>query len=242
VPLRKWFWLIYRMAISKTGVSIAEMQRELQIRDYKTIWVMAHKVRDARYRLAGLVELDESFFGPTSREAKRGRGSERKTTVLIAISIYTNKEAIERPGFAHVQIVTDASAETIARVLDRLGVDEQDKKLLIEKIRSDGWKSYGKVAKDKDIEHHRVVLISTKVAGHLPPWTHRFVSNVKGVLRGSHRGVSAKHLQRYLSEACYRFNRQYWDHELFNRLLFACTVGVPIIRDKLLAPSNGSVS
>jgi len=37
VPLRKWFWLIYRMAISKTGVSIAEMQRELQIRDYKTI-------------------------------------------------------------------------------------------------------------------------------------------------------------------------------------------------------------
>jgi hypothetical protein len=165
------------MATSKTGVSIAEMQRELQIRDYKTIWVMAHKVReamgqrDARYRLAGLVEIDESFFGPTSREAKRGRGSERKTTVLIAVSIYTNKEGIESPGFAHGQVVTDASAETIGRVLDRLGVDEHDKRLLIEKIRSDGWKSYGKVAKDKDIEHHRVVLISPKMAGHLLPWT-----------------------------------------------------------------------
>jgi transposase-like protein len=248
VPLRKWFWLIYRMAISKTGVSIAEMQRELQIRDYKTIWVMAHKIReamgqrDARYRLAGLVELDESFFGPTSREGKRGRGSERKTTVLIAVSIYTNKQGIESPGFAHAQVVTDASADTIGRVLDRLGVDEGDKKLLINKIRSDGWKSYGKVAKDKDIAHHRVVLISPKMAGHLLPWTHRFVSNVKAVLRGPHRGVSAKHLQRYLSEACYRFNRRYWDHELFNRLLFACTVGVPITRDKLLARGNGSVS
>ena len=86
------------------------------------------------------------------------------------------------------------------------------------------------------------ILDYSKMAGHLLPWTHRFVSNVKGVLRGPHRGVSAKHLQRYLSEACYRFNRRYWDHELFNRLLFACTVGVPITRDKLLAPGNGSVS
>ncbi|UCG67180.1 MAG: IS1595 family transposase, partial [Deltaproteobacteria bacterium] len=133
VPLGKWFWLIYRMAISKTGVSIAEMQREPQIRDYKTIWVMAHKVREAmgqrnaRYRLASLVELDESFFGPTSREGKRGRASERKTTVLIAVSMYTNKEGIESPGFAHAQVVTDASAETIGQVLDRLGVDEGDR-------------------------------------------------------------------------------------------------------------------
>ena len=246
VSLRKWFWLIYRMATSKTGVSIAEMRRELAIRDYKTIWVMAHKVRqamgqrDAQYRLAGLVELDESFFGPKSREGKRGRGSERKTTVLIAVSIYTDKEGVEKPGFAHAQVVSDASAKTIGRVLDRLGVDEQDKKSLIEKIRSDGWKSYGKAAKDKGIEHHRVVLINPKMAGHLLPWTHRFVSNVKAVLRGPHRGVSAKHLQRYLSEACYRFNRRYWGRQLFNRLLFACTVGELITRDQLLDLSNVS--
>jgi len=51
-PLLKWFWLIYRMATSKTGVSIAEMQRELDIKDYKTIWVMAHKVRKAMQALA----------------------------------------------------------------------------------------------------------------------------------------------------------------------------------------------
>ena len=244
VSLRKWFWLIYRMATSKTGVSIAEMQRELAIRDYKTIWVMAHKIRgameqrDTRYRLAGLVEVDESFFGPKSREGKRGRGSERKTTVLIAVSIYTDKKGIEKPGFAHAQVVSDASAETIGGVLDRLGVDEQDKKSLIEKIRSDGWKSYEKVAKDKDIEHHRVVLINPKLVGHLLPWAHRFVSNVKAVLRGPHRGVSAKHLQRYLAEACYRFNRRYWGHQLFNRLLFACTVGQPTTRNDLLAPTK----
>ena len=247
VSLRKWFWLIYRMATSKTGVSIAEMGRELAIRDYKTIWVMAHKIRqammqrDARYRLAGLVELDESFFGPKSRGGKRGRGSERKSTILIAVSIYTNRGGIEKPGFAHAQVVTDASADTIGRILDRLGVDQQDKKSLIEKIRTDGWKSYGKVAKDKNIEHHRVILIKPEMAGSLLPWTHRFVSNFKAVVRGPHRGrVSAKHLQQYLSEACYRFNRRYWGHQLFSRLLFACTVGKPITRNRLLTPSNVS--
>ena len=244
VPLRKWFWLIYRMATSKTGVSIAEMGRELEIQDYKTIWVMAHKIReamgqrDARYRLAGLVEMDESFFGPKSRKGKRGRGSERKTTVLIAVSIYADNKGIEKPGFAHAKVVTDASAEVIGRVLDRLGVDQQEKKSLIQKIRTDGWKSYGKVAKDKDLEHHRVILMNPKMAGHLLPWTHKFVSNVKAVLRGPHRGVSTKHLQRYLFEACYRFNRRYWGHQLFNRLLFACTLGKPITRDLLLAPAT----
>ena len=246
VPLRKWFWLIYRMAISKTGVSIAEMGRELGIRDYKTIWVMAHKIREAmgqrdtRYRLAGLVEMDESFFGPKSREGKRGRGSERKTTVLIAVSIYTGKDGIEKPGFAHAQVVANASAGVIGGVLDRLGVNQQDKESLIQKIRTDGWKSYGKVAKDKNLEHHRVILVNPTMAGHLLPWTLNFISNVKAVLRGPHRGVSTKHLQRYLSEACYRFNRRYWSHQLFNRLLFACTLGKPITRDRLLSPARSA--
>lgn len=241
VSLRKWFWLIYRMATSKTGVSIAEMGRELAIEDYKTIWVMAHKIRqamgqrDARYRLAGLVELDESFFGPASSERKRGRGSERKVTVLIAVSIYTDKEGKERPGFAHAQVVSDVSADTVDHLLERLGVAPQDKEFLIEEIRTDGWRSYGKAANDKGIGHHRVILRDPKMAGHLLPWTHRFVSNAKAVFRGPHRGVSTKHLQRYLSEACYRFNRRYWGPQLFHRLLFACTAGTVITRDQLMA-------
>ena len=69
-PLVKWYWLIYHMAMDKVGVSISEMQRVLEIRDYKTAWLMGHKIRkamadrDAGYSLAGLVEMDDSFFGP----------------------------------------------------------------------------------------------------------------------------------------------------------------------------------
>jgi len=227
-PLVKWYWLIYHMAMDKVGVSISEMQRILEIRDYKTAWLMAHKVRkamadrDAQYSLAGLIELDDSFFGP--KGTKRGRGSERKSTVLCAVSLYRDRHGEERPGFAHMQVVDNASAKAIEGFLERLGcgVTTQDGRQLLEAIRSDGWRSYGKVATDRTMTHYKVVLRDPKAAGKLLPWVHRVISNVKAVIRGAHRGVSEKHLQSYLSEVCYRFNRRFWERELFDRLVQAC--------------------
>jgi transposase-like protein len=228
VPLAKWYWLIYHMAMDKVGVSISEMQRVLEIKDYKTAWLMAHKVRkamadrDSGYSLAGLVEMDDSFFGP--KGSKRGRGSERKSTVLCAVSLYRDRHGEERPGFAHMQVVDNASSETIINFLERLGYGPatQDGKNLLETIRTDGWRSYGKAAKHQDLLHYKVVLKDPKAAGNLLPWVHRVISNAKAVIRGSHRGVSEKHLQSYLSEICYRFNRRFWERELFDRLVKAC--------------------
>lgn len=227
-PLLKWYWLIYRMATDKVGTSVAEMQRLLEIRDYKTAWLMAHKVRkamadrDARYALAGLVEMDDSFFGP--RGHTPGRGSERKSTVLCAVSLYRDKKGKEAPGFAHMQVVEDASAESVEDFLERLGCGAatEEGRALLKAIRTDGWRSYGKAAKDKDLAHCRVVLRNPTDAGRLLPWVHRIISNAKAVIRGTHRGVSDKHLQSYLSEVCYRFNRRFWEKELFDRLIRAC--------------------
>ena len=224
----KWYWLLYHMAMDKVGVSISEMQRILEISQYRTAWLMAHKVRkamadrDARYGLAGLIEMDESFFGP--KGSTRGRGSERKSTVLCAVSLYRDRKGEEKPGFAHMQVVDDASADTVEDFLDRLGcgVMTKEGQQLLEAIRSDGWKSYGKAAKDKELQHIKVVLRDPKAAGRLLPWVHRVISNVKSVIRGTHRGVSEKHLQSYLSEICYRFNRRFWEKELFDRLIQAC--------------------
>lgn len=228
VPLIKWYWLIYHMAMDKIGVSISEMQRILEIGQYKTAWLMAHKIRkamadrDAGYSLAGLIEMDESFFGP--KGSIKGRGSEKKSTVLCAVSLYTDRKGKEKPGFAHMQIVDNASADSVGDFLDRLGcglITEEGKQLL-ETIRSDGWRSYGRAAKDKNLQHMKIVLRDPKAAGRLLPWVHRVISNVKSVIRGTHRGVSEKHLQSYLSEICYRFNRRFWEKELFDRLIQAC--------------------
>lgn len=228
IPLVKWYWLLYHMAMDKVGVSISEMQRILEIGQYKTAWLMAHKVRkamadrDAGYSLAGLVEMDETFFGP--KGSKKGLGSERKSTVLCAVSLYRDKKGEEKPGFAHMQVVDDASADTVEDFLDRLGcgASTEEGKQLLQTIRTDGWKSYGTAAKNKDLKHLKVILRDPKSAGKLLPWVHRVISNVKAVIKGTHRGVSEKHLQSYLSEVCYRFNRRFWEKELFDRLVQAC--------------------
>ena len=93
---------------------------------------------------------------------------------------------------------------------------------LMKAIRTDGWRSYGTAAKGMDMPHYKVVLQDPKAAGKLLPWVHRVISNAKAIIRGAHRGVSEKHLQAYLSEVCYRFNRRFWEKELFDRLVKAC--------------------
>jgi transposase-like protein len=246
-PLLKWFMLIFRMATSKTGVSINEMKRELEIRDYKTIWTMAHKVRkamadrDAQYQLAGLVEIDESFFGPAS-PGKRGRGAAGKELVIVAVSTYKDRKGKERPGFAHAFVAKNAKAETIQELLCRLGIPEHEIVPLISAIRSDGWRSYQTVSKNMDIGHHRVVLRDPKDSMKLLPWTHKVIANAKAVFDGPHRGVSRKHLQRYLSEVCYRFNRRFWDRQAFHRLLYACASTTTVTRDELMADEAGELS
>ena len=226
--LVKWYWLIYHMAMDKVGVSISEMQRVLEITDYKTAWLMAHKVRkamadrDAGYNLAGLIELDDTFFGPKGH--KTGRGSERKATVLCAVSLYRDRDGEERPGFAHMQVVDNASAANIENFLERLGYGPTtaESQNFLEAIRTDGWRSYGKAVRGTNLSHYKVVLRDLNAAGKLLPWVHRVISNSKAVIRGAHRGVSEKHLQSYLSEICYRFNRRFWERELFDRLIKAC--------------------
>ena len=228
------------MATSKTGVSIAEMRRELEINDYKTIWVMAHKIRkamanrDAHYTLAGLLEIDESFFGPPAT-GKRGRGAEKKETVIVAVSAWKDENGKERSGFAHAFLVENASADTIHSILTRLDVPEDESRPLINKIRYDGWKSYISSVKGLEIAHHRVILRDPVDSMKLLPWTHRLIANAKAVFHGSHHGVSSKHLQRYLAEVCYRFNRRYWYQQAFHRLLRACVTTETISRSELMA-------
>jgi len=204
------------------------MQRLLAIKDYKTAWLLGHKIRkamadrDSRYTLAGLVEMGDSFFGPGGHI--RGRGSENRSTVLCAVSLYKDAKGVEKPGFAHMQVVDDASAKSVESFLDRLGcgVSTGEGHQLLEAIRSDGWRSYGRAAKNRDLSHCRVVPRKPVDAGRLLPWVHGLISDAKAVIRGTHRGVSEKHLQAYPSEVCYRFNRRYWERELFDRLIGAC--------------------
>jgi hypothetical protein len=60
---------------------------------------------------------------------------------------------------------------------------------------------------------------SGKGAVKVLPWLHTLIANIKGNISGVYHGVQPKHLPRYLAEICYRFKRQFWEPQMFNRML-----------------------
>jgi hypothetical protein len=58
------------------------------------------------------------------------------------------------------------------------------------------------------LKHTPVVQDDGANAGEFFPIIHTLFSNIKAWLVGTHHGVSAKHLPRYLREWSYRFNRR----------------------------------
>ena len=213
-PLTKWFWLIWLMGRQKSGVSMLSMQRMLEIKSYKTIWIMGHKIRkamadrDAYYKLAGLIEMDDTYFG-APKPGKRGRGAAGKAKVVVAVETPGNK-----PRFAAMRMVPRVNGEEIQALVRERLVEEVV-------VKTDGWQGYSFL--DVSPRRHQwLVPGSGKEAAKVLPWVHTLIANIKGNIRGVHHGVSPKHLPRYLAEFCYRFNRRFWEPQMFNRMLHAC--------------------
>lgn len=213
-PLAKWFWMIFMMARQKSGVSMLGLQRMLAIKTYKTVWVMGHKIRkamadrDAQYQLAGLVEMDDAFVG-SRKVGPGGRGARGRSKILVAA-----ENRGKHAGFAVMRQVPAVSSNQILSLA-------RDKITEGSTIRSDGWHAYEMLASNH-FEHDRLVVSNDKQAVRKLKWVHLMTANIKGNIRGVYHGVSAKHLDRYLAEFSYRFNRRFWDTQLFDRALTAC--------------------
>jgi transposase-like protein len=214
IPLRKWFWLVFLMSRQKSGISMLSMQRMLGIRCYKTVWVMGHKVRkamadrDACYKLAGMIEMDDAYFG-APKVGKRGRGAAGKAKVVVAV-----ENRGDKPGFATMCQVERVSGEEIHQ--SRRGHLKPGCT-----VRTDGWKAY-RVFDSTQSTHEPTIIGQGRNAVNALPWVHTLLANIKGNIRGVYHGVNPKHLNLYLPEFCYRFNRRFWESQLFDRLLTAC--------------------
>jgi hypothetical protein len=214
-PLTKSFWIIWLMGRQKSAISMWSLPRMLEIKSYKTVWIMGHKIRqalaqrDAYYQLAGLIEMDDTYFG-AAKPGKRGRGAAGKAKVVVAVETPADK-----PRFAALPLVPRVgSAEIQSLVRERLATEAV--------IQTDGWQGYSFPEASPSLRHEWLVPGSGKEAPKVLPWVHSWIANIKGNIRGIHHGVSPKHLPRYPGEFCYRFNRRFWEPQIFNRMLHAC--------------------
>lgn len=211
-PLLIWFWAIFLVAHDKRGVSATFIARELEL-TYPTAWLLLQKIRkamgdrDANYRLAGLVELDDAFFGAPTEGGKRGRGTEQ-TPVLVGVSL--DKQGL--PLYVKMQVIPDVKGKTL---LDFAQSYIQPGST----ISSDAYRSYNALA--EEYEHIPLVFNPKENPDHLK-WLHTMISNAKAFIGGTFHGLAPKHLQAYLDEFCFRTNRRKFEGQLFNRLLTAC--------------------
>ena len=211
LPLAKWFWAIYLMASDKGGISALRLAKQIGVS-----WITAHRMlrkiriamghRDSVYRLHDLIEIDDALVGGR-RPGKRGRGAAGKVPVLVAVE---NRGS--GAGFIAMQQVPAVTRETVAGFVKGHLPPSQW-------VRSDKLAALGAIGKT---QHHAARVTPPDKAGEWLPWVHVAIGNLKAFLLGTYHGVSSKHLQEYLNEFCYRFNRRAWEPELPLRLLNAC--------------------
>ena len=227
-PLRAWFFMIFMMANMKTGVSILGAARLIGI-SYKRAWLISHKIRsameerDARYKLAGLIEMDESYFG-AKKSGKRGRGASGKRPVMVGVSFCEGG-----PGYAFMKVIEGIDTDTIQKTAES-NVEPHSG------VKTDGLPAYR--AGLSGYQHERVVIKDPKASSKELPWVHILVANAKNMIRGAHHGVSPKHLQSYLSEFSWRFSRRRFSGELFDRLLYTCITGTGLSWCQLVGGSS----
>jgi DNA-directed RNA polymerase subunit RPC12/RpoP len=230
LPFRYWFIAIHLLTSTKKSFSASELQRQLGHKRYEPIWAMLHKLRqvmgkrDELYRLSDVIELDEGFFSTEldedekNKPLKRGRGSQKKTKVLVMVESKpiegeTTKSGKPRKvGHLKMIVINDLKSETITALVEKNVSDKAT-------IDSDDSTSY---VKFKDIvKKHHPQVIPKKETGKILPWVHIAISNAKRMLLDIFHDIKPEYLQYYLNEFCYKFNRRYFGENLFDRLMIA---------------------
>lgn len=208
-----WVRTIFFAMDSKRGISAKELQRKLSI-SYQTAWSMLKKVRgclqqrDELYKLKEMIELDGASFGR--------RHTENQTRVLVAIEskdwVDDKGRSKSKAGFVKVSVAPEKK-QNVQEFVDK-NIESGSM------VNTDGGRS---VIDIKNVDHdYQVVAGDQRVVDRWLPWVHKFISNAKSWVNGTHHGVSSKHLDLYLAEYAYRFNRRHAPETLFHRALVAC--------------------
>jgi transposase-like protein len=217
------FWAVYLVSTSKKGLSAMELQRKLGFRSYRTAWTLLQKIRLAMassrsFPLTGSVEVDETYIGGR-RPGKRGRGAEGKA--LVAVAVETSGRTM---GRAYLSSIKDTSTDSLKSFISTYvtpGVT----------VTSDAFPSYAFL--DQDYVH--VPVVSLKADTDILPKVHIVIANLKMWLRGTYNCLPSKHLQKYLDEFIFRFNRRWKLENIFDKLLVRCIMNHPCTYAELIA-------
>lgn len=235
-PLMVWFWAAYLITSQTPGMSALQFQRQLGLSRYETAFQILHKlrasmVRPNQDRIGGKpgehVEVDETLVGGRTRG--EGRGAHHKSIVATAVEVRQRKPGTKLDkrkngryaGRVRLALVPDRSAESLCGFVKNVIIPGTT-------IITDDWSGYASLTRQGYTHMPVAERGDTQVAEEFLPIIHLVFANLKTWLLGIHHGVSQQHLQAYLNEFTFRFNRRFYPFNAFRSLLgIASDAGAP---------------
>ena len=229
LPLTVWFWAAYLMATHSNGIAALQLQKQLGLGSYKSAWLLAAKLRQAmvaphRSPLAGLVEIDETVIPHRTKAdppaGGQGRSADGKMLVAGAVEVHDGG-----PGRVRLAPIADFSASSLhAFIKANVAAGATAK--------TDGWSSYTGAPGVTHDPH----VVGPMAAHVVLPWAHRVFANLKTWTLGVYHGLREKHLQSYLDEFVFRFNRRRTRHAAFRSLLGVAVALKHVTYNMLIQP------
>ena len=210
LTLRQMIWSMFLFANDKRGYSAVQLQKMLKV-NYDTAYYIlqrlrkAMKIRDERYMLEGIVELDDTYVGTATHGKKRGRGTE-KSKVIVAVAKTPNNKST----FIKMQVSANLKAVTFGKFAKKNIAAGS-------RVESDKCPALKRGLAEKYFLHYETFSPEKDMLRRL----HTAISNMKSMIEGTYHGVTKKHLQEYLDEFCFRYSRQGFGVQLFGRLAAA---------------------
>lgn len=213
-PLLKAFHIVFKIGTKKKGMSSLELSNEFELRQ-KTCWEFKWKIQQAmqsslKYPLKGLIHVDEFMIGGPE-EQKRGRSKGDKKLIVVALEIM-NKGV----GRAYGEIIEHSSAKELGAFLKKY-VDKNAE------IITDEWRGYTPLKK----EFPGLKQVQSDDGKNFKE-IHIHIMNIKGWLRGIHHHCSKEHMQGYLNEYHFRYNRRQNMETIFETLIKKMVSNDPI--------------
>ncbi|HEU5412990.1 MAG TPA: IS1595 family transposase [Candidatus Angelobacter sp.] len=233
LPLLKWFTATFLLCESRKGMSANQIKRTLGI-SYKTAWYLCHRIRKAmagahRPMLDGTIEMDETYIGGKQRGATSAwrKGNQHKKEVVIGIR--------QRNGELRFFHAEDAKTGTLQKYIqDNISSD-------VDVIVTDDLPAYQKAVGTH--KHETVNHTAKEYVRKVDDFciTTNTVESAFSLLKrgiiGSWHKISAKHLQAYLNEMEFRFNRRKRD-DLFLDTLRHMITADPMTFEDLTAETE----
>lgn len=231
IPLRLWFLAIYLFAHDKGGASATRLSRQLGM-NYPTAWFMLQRIRiamgtrDENLTLAGYIELDEAFFGGRTKSKRNRRPPwDNKQIVLVMV-----ESEGRQAGNLVMKVVPSAQYHDLEPVI----ADKVESEPAGQWFRTDGWGAHQVVM---SLGHRlKMGVIPYVVQEDLLCCVNLAISHAKRFFKGTYHHFCKMHIQRYLDEFCYRWNRRHHFNQLASHLLTACVLHKSVPGKDIVVP------